>query len=63
MLSGFFLSLWHDIKLRRMRWVGCMPHIEESKNAYQTVFRKPKVRRPVRILAVNGRIISKCIMD
>jgi hypothetical protein len=51
------------IKLRSMRWVGYMAHIEELRNAYQIVFRKPKGSRAVRNLAIDGRKILKCIME
>jgi hypothetical protein len=35
------------MKLRRMRWAGCVAHMGEKRNAYRTLVGKPEGKRPL----------------
>jgi hypothetical protein len=35
---------------RRMRWAGHVAHMEEKRNAYRILVRKPEGKRPLRRL-------------
>jgi hypothetical protein len=50
------------IKSQRMRWARHVACIEEMKNSYETVVRKPERRDQLTDLGEDGRIILKWIL-
>jgi len=50
------------IKSQRMRWARHVACIEEMKNSYETVVRKPERRDHLTDLGEDGRIILKWIL-
>ena len=40
-------NIIRSLKLRRMRWVGHVAHMEQSRNAYRVLVGKPEGKRPL----------------
>ena len=50
-----------NMKLK-MRWVVCVAHMGEKRNAYRILVRKTKKKKPLGRLDVDGRIILNWIL-
>jgi hypothetical protein len=50
------------IKSRRMRWAPHVARKEEMINPYKILDEHPKVRRPLKRVGVDGRIILKFVL-
>lgn len=52
------------IKSGIMRWAGHVAHLEEEKiNAYRVLEGKPKGKRPLEDLGIDGNVILKWILQ
>ncbi|KAJ4450621.1 hypothetical protein ANN_02049 [Periplaneta americana] len=50
-----------NIKSRRLRWVGHVARMGESRNAYRVLVGRPEGKRPLGGRDINGKIILKWI--